>query len=137
MVFLSESGDDCHRTLQGIFQHYCTNGQPLPTLHQCADQLLGKCPAMGTASRAPHGIRDRSLFPESTHFNKFCRQTPGLLDGVFTSADTDVIFAQVKPRGSQRISFPQFLEAMVLISWKKFVSIGNRLIRAQLPLTMR
>lgn len=70
-------------------------------------------------SFAPAGAVDI----DSRTFVKVCKDG-GLLDSKFTTTDADLIFAKVKAKGSRKITFDQFQEAVKQIALRKDVDFG-------------
>lgn len=67
--------------------------------------------ASGGTSKRP-ACMDTQQLMGSAHWLKLCRDTKLVGPGRLTTTDADLIFAKVRDRGHQRVSFPQFVDAL-------------------------
>ena len=85
--------DHSTRVLEHVFKHYSS---------------IGRRPGAGIASL------------DGAQFARLCREIPGLFDANLSPAEADLVFKQAKPQGNDTVDFSHFLEALMLLSWKKY-----------------
>jgi hypothetical protein len=89
--------------------------------------VIFKCYIHFNSRKHPALTRRRPLLiTDKTQFLRLCRETPGLCDEHVSLADADLVFQQAKPQGYESIDFSHFLEALMLLSWKKYPETGER-----------
>lgn len=77
----------------------------------------------GSVSRVFQSYCDQNNMDGKT-FAKFCKDA-NLIDRHFTSADVDLAFAMIVPKGQRRIGLPQFSTLLGMIAEKKGISKDN------------
>jgi hypothetical protein len=91
---------DANVMLQLLFQYYCRFGRT-------------------------SGMTDEEDFLDSFNFAKFTRDCPGLLDKTLNPTEIDLIFVKCRTKGSRRLAYGQWLDALSAMSTVKYPEIDD------------
>jgi hypothetical protein len=122
----SASGNLSLADLQAIFSYYANFGRTSVMAHQNAlvCWLHPRCTSHGNS---------RGCCQDSFMFMKLAKECPGLLDKrTLSRNDIDLIFTKSKPKTDRRLSFDNFLHALLMVGAKRYPELEPKSAHRQL-----